>query len=442
MKGMRKTLIIISAVLSFALLLSACGGTAVKPADTVKADASTQAPAQETKQEAPKEAVKIKFYAKIVEFTSAEPMIKSLQDHFKDQYVIEPIQVDWANLEKVVKTGIASGDPADIYQFWPQNMKSFVDAKQALDLTPYLEANGGKWKNTFSQGLLDMGKYDGKYYGVPLSANFSLFYVNTDLFDKAGIKVPEKWTWDEFVAACKTIKEKTGVFPFAVGKDLQNWLARNGNLSLAKSAGKLEDMAAGKVEGTDPIFATTMKNIKALYDAQYWYPGKGALTISRDEVRAAFNQGKIAMMAEVASEVKKIVDAAKAANVKIASTSWPSMGKDSAVLGGCDGLFVPANGKHTEDAVKILQYWLGADLQKIHAAEGFATANAKVEVSDPVTKGIVALAGDVYPKEFYNFGPKITDYYDKTLIAEYILGKSDKDVLANIEKLRQDSLKK
>ncbi|WP_338044767.1 hypothetical protein [Paenibacillus periandrae] len=63
-------------------------------------------------------------------------MLEKLKADFKGKYDIQTIPVDWGNLEKVVKTGIASGQPADIYAYWPNNLKTMIDSKMVTDLTP------------------------------------------------------------------------------------------------------------------------------------------------------------------------------------------------------------------------------------------------------------------------------------------------------------------
>ncbi len=444
MRSVKKTGVLGSMLLAAILLVTACGGkggnagSAIPSAES-SAEASSSTPAATT----PAVKKNIKFYGKIVEYTSGEKMVSELQEQLKDKYNIEGIQVDWANLEKIIKTGIASNTPADIYQFWPQNMKTFADANQALDLTPYLEADNGAWKQTFNPTLLELGKFDGKYIAVPLGSNFSVIYVNNAIFEKAGIPVPTKWTWEEFIAASKTIKEKTDAYPFAIGKekDIQPWLARNGILSLGKSEGKLEDLAAGKVPGTDPIFSKVLSNIKALYDSQYWYPGKGALTVSRDEAKSAFYQGKVAMFAEVSANAGGIIADAKDFEVSVAS--WPSMGAENAVLGGADGLFIPANVADKDAAVEVLKTYLNESIQKIHADEGYAAANVNVKVSDPVIQRIMELSADVQAKEFYNFGPKIAAFFEQEFIPNHVLvGQSEASVLDKLEKVRLDTLNK
>jgi len=442
MNSVKKSSVLGSVLLALVLLVTACsgkGGSAESASPGADPSASSASPSQ---QASPAGKKNIKFYGKIVEYTSGEKMVSALQEQLKDKYNIEGIQVDWANLEKIIKTGIASSTPADIYEFWPQNMKTFADANQALDLTPYLEADDGAWKKTFNPTLLELGKFDGKYIAVPLGSNFSVIYVNNEIFEQAGVPVPTAWTWDEFLTASKAIKEKTGVFPFAIGKekDIQPWLARNGILSLGKSEGKLDDLASGQVPGTDPIFSKVLNNIKALYDNQYWYPGKGALTVSRDEAKSAFYQGKAAMLAEVSANAGAIIADAKDFTVSVAS--WPSMGAENAVLGGADGLFIPANVADKDAAVEVLKTYLSEEIQKIHADEGYAAANVNVKVSDPVIQRIMELSSDVQAKEFYNFGPKIAAFFEQEFISTYVLGQSEASVLDKLEKVRQDTLNK
>ena len=313
MLKMKKVSLIIVVVLCLALVMTACGSSTSGTAEKTKV-AAVSTTVAESKVTATTEKIKLRFYGKIVEYTSGEAMCKALQDKFKDKYEIETIQVDWGNLEKIVRTGIASGAPADVYQWWPTQLRKFVDAKMCLDLTPYLEADGCAWKNTFIPSALDSGKYDGKYFGLPEDSNFAIMYANADLLDKAGVAIPTVWTWDEFVQASKAIKEKTGVFPFVVSSEsnLIAWLPRFGMASASMKAGvKAEDLSRGKVDFTAPYFIDVLRNLKSYNSALYLYPGEGSITQNRDEAKAAFIQGKVAMLAEVSSFASGIAKEAK-----------------------------------------------------------------------------------------------------------------------------------
>ncbi|RKP56289.1 extracellular solute-binding protein [Cohnella endophytica] len=423
------------------IALSACGSTKKNNVD--KASTSPSVAASETpapSESAPVKIINVEFYGKIVEFSSTDAMMAEVKDELKDKYKINDIQVDWGNLEKVVKTGIASGTPADVYQFWPQAMKTFVDNGQALDLTPYLEADGGKWKDSFNQTLLDIGKYDGKYYNVPLASNFSLMIVNKDLFEKAGLTVSDTWSWDQFMAANQALKDKAGTpFGFASHGN-PDWLFRNGIMSLAKDQNKLEDLAAGKIAGNDPIYGTTLDNIKKLYDSQLWYPGKGALTATMDENKSAFLQGKVGIIGWVASDTAAFLKSAQEKGINAVVVGWPTMGSSDVILGGADGLFIPANAPHPEAAVEVLKTYLGDKVQAINAAAGYPTGNKNAVIEDPNIKKVVGLAAAIFPHELEQLSPKLTDYVEKQILANYVLGGSSlKDVASDLDKLIKEA---
>lgn len=387
------------------------------------------------------EKVKISFYGRIDEDVSTPAMVEELKEHFQDQYEIDMIQVDWGQLDRVIKTGIASGKPSDIYFYWPNLMASYVEAGQAADLTPYLEADDGAWKNTFIQSALDFGKYGDKYYSVPIIQQSVAFYANTDLFKQAGVTVPEgSWSWEEFLDACRQIDEKTDAFPFALTgqADVQSWLIRNACLGLSQDYGIYEDWAEGKVPGDHEMYRVALENIKKLYDGKYVYPGDGAMTVSREETKAAFIQGKAALLAEVWTEGKPV---AEQCDFPVAAVEWPRMGEHLGLTGGANGFFIPVNAANIEASVEVLKYYLGKEVQTINAAYGLPSTNADVEVDDPMVKRLLGFAQYVAPKEFWSINTKLIDFRDQRLQAEYLLGTmSLDDILAMQEELRQEVL--
>lgn len=60
------------------------------------------------------------------------------------------------------------------------------------------------------KGRLDNYAKDGNYYGVDYHVGASVIYYNTELLGKAGVKVEDIVTWDDFVAAGKKVKAATG----------------------------------------------------------------------------------------------------------------------------------------------------------------------------------------------------------------------------------------
>ena len=99
-----------------------------------------------------------------------------------------------------------------------------------------------------------------------------------------------------------------GIIHFATPMDLAQgaWLFGNGMLSAAVNAGTYEQYITGELPFTGQETTDTLTAIKALYDSDYVYPGEGAVIAKKDEIQAAFSQGKVAMIANVAAGAKEV----------------------------------------------------------------------------------------------------------------------------------------
>jgi raffinose/stachyose/melibiose transport system substrate-binding protein len=414
-------------------------GGAVLVASCVAPSPSTAGGAQ---QPAAGEKVTIRFYGKIDEFASTPEMITALQDHFKDQYEIEMIKVDWANIATIIKTGLLSDDPADIYFWWPGSMQTYVEAGEALDLTPYLEANGGEWKNTFIPGNLAAANYGGKYFAVPDDQTGAAVYVNDTLAEQLGVTIPDEMTWEQFLDVCEQIKSKgDGVFPFAIQAGHQPWIPRIAIVSLGKDAGLSEALTKGEVPLTEPIFKTALENSGALYSNGYIYPGDGALTATQDEMNAAFAQQRVVMVANVFTSALEYLKMGEESKFSVRTVMWPQIGKEKVIFGGTNGWFIPSNATHKDEAVEVLKYWLSKDMQAIHAKHGIIPSTVGVPITDPnIAK--MAEYGNYFPTtpEFTTISAELANYVEKNMVADYVLGESAESVLNKMEELRQKAL--
>lgn len=428
-------------VFAMALIVSACGNSSNdnKAASGSPASGTQAAGEKASGEKAGEDKVKIKFFGMNMAYSSMEEIGAELQKKLP-QYDIELITVDTGTIDTAIRTGIAGGSPADIYFYWPQNMGNLVKDGLALDLTPYLEANDGEWKNTFTPELLELGKIDGKYYNVPFGSAYPVLLVNNDIFKEAGVEVKEEMTWDEFMAINEQIKTKTKASPFAVSSepDRQSWLIRQGVMSLSNADGKLEALAHGEVAADSGYYEKALDNIKDLYKKNYWYPGEGALNITRDEINSAFKQGKVAMLAEVAGNALSI---AESVSFDVTVVKWPAMGPKTVLLGGANGYFIPSNAANPDAAVEVLKTLLGKDLQTIHLEHGYPPANKTLEVTNPVLKKIMTFTADLYPYEFHTKESTLKSYYEGEMVPNYLMGAKLNDVLGQLDKLRQNAFK-
>ncbi|MBY9078426.1 carbohydrate ABC transporter substrate-binding protein [Paenibacillus sp. HN-1] len=96
-----------------------------------------------------------------------------------------------------------------------------VEAKVAVDLTPYMDANP-ELKAQFTDESLAANTYDGKVYGLPNYTSKIGYFYNKSLFEKAGISAPAT-TWDEFFEQLKKLKE-AGITPLSLDTADTGWI--------------------------------------------------------------------------------------------------------------------------------------------------------------------------------------------------------------------------
>ena len=137
------------------------------------------------------------------EFKKAHPNVELVTESLQDQ----PYQ-------QKIKIYAASNQLPDIMKYW-----SFSSMMPPLIDNGYVMAlNAKDWKKyNFLPGALEANTYNGKLYGLPVTADIWLMYYNKALFEKYNVKVPT--TLDELIAVSKVFRDN-GVIPAITdGKD-------------------------------------------------------------------------------------------------------------------------------------------------------------------------------------------------------------------------------
>lgn len=439
MKNPKKFTILGSVLISLSLVMTACGGNTTSssspssssnPSSTTAQPQETEAPATEAPA-TPAAKIKMTLMTAAADDKVAQAEQKMVADHFADKYDITFKPWD-ANAEKNIKTTIAANNPIDLAMYWPNQMETFVNANMALDLTPYLDENNGEWRNTFLDNVLDSGKYNDKIYAIPYAAVYPLLEVNKDILVKAGVTIPDgPFSWDDFMKACASIKEKTGVWPIGINKDWSAWVSRNNLITAWPDKTALENFVAGKTSFTDPTVVKAFDATKELYD-KYVYSGKGAISTTLDEINIAFKAGKIAMRADVNILAAKAVKDSGLQNIQI--VSWPYMGTSSQVLGGSNGYMIPANAAHPKDSIEIMKYLTSVEVLQARVDTGAPVTIKGVKSDDPNFAVYSKDTANIQPKEILSLSSEITDVMNNKMPANYLFtGKSSLDEL---DKLR------
>jgi len=360
-----------------------------------------------------------------------------ITEKFADKYNITFKPVD-NNISKTIKTTIAANEPVDLAFYWTSDMDTFVNSDMALDLTPYLEENNSEWKNTFIDGSLDLATYGGKTYAVPNTPVYPMMLVNKDLLDQAGITISDQPTWDEFMNAMDTVKEKLGITPLGLQRDWANWLVRNNLFAVWPDEAKVQEFSQGKIPFTDPSVVKVFDAAKNLYENGYVYPDKGALTMTGEQVLNAFKSEKIAFMGQINFTADKAIKESGVENVQI--ISFPHMGPRAKVMGSANGFMIPANAKNPEASIEILKYLTSAEVLQHRVDNGSPVSVKGVESDNPQFELYAKDAGNVYKeKEIITLSPKISEYFNQNIPANYIF--EPEKTLEELENLRLEAIK-
>lgn len=135
----------------------------------------------------------------------------------QDKYEAKHTYVPFADYEKQLTLGIASGDLPDLVILDGCSMASFI----SMDLFGDVSDAEINW-DEYMEGPLETTMADGKHYGIPFATNCTALFYNKDIFDAAGMEYPnENTTWEDFHEMAKALT-KDGVTGFgnaATGTD-------------------------------------------------------------------------------------------------------------------------------------------------------------------------------------------------------------------------------
>lgn len=292
-------------------------------------------------------------------------------------------------------TALRANRGPDIAQLKPYGeLQPLVDAGYLVKLDGKIPALSNFYPNALdgARSIKDNG-----VYGVPYSlVNMGVFY-NKAMFAKYNISIPK--TYDEFVAACKTLKA-AGIAPIAIGGangsgwELELGLGVVGPNTYGGNA-FWTDIMSGKAKFTDPRYVAAIQKMVDL--APYYEPGfKG---MSYDTAISEFINGQAAMFFGGSFENGNI----RTQNPKLQYSIFPfppdkAGGTDwvSAFADGSYGLV--AQSHHQKEALEVLQFMASKQFATMFAdLLGWPPAEPGVTAQDPVLDEMLKMQAHTTP---------------------------------------------
>jgi glucose/mannose transport system substrate-binding protein len=305
-------------------------------------------------------------------------------------------------LRRQLQTAFMGGKPPAAYQSsMASELKTFVDGGRLHPLTDVWKAIDGD--KIFPEGVQRAIKINGVPYGIPY--DFSLInevFYNKEIFEKLKLNPPKNW--DEFVAACDTLR-KGGVEPMAnAGGPF--WSLYNFYAPLVSSVGVdgYYKIARGEMAFDSPEFRKALdlyrKSMVSCY-AKNW-SGK-TWTQAADDL----SNGKAGMFMMGIWAAAYLQQAGMEAGKKF--DVFPAPGTEDKVIFQMDAFAVPEG-----------------PAENIKTAENFIKAAASVDgqAAFAVPKGSLAPNIQVSPKIYGYAGAKFAE--------QLALGSKSNAVLPNL----------
>lgn len=143
-----------------------------------------------------------------------EEATRQLIREFEDMYdvTVELEILPYADLVTSTLNRLSGGNAPDVAR-----LTSLTDFRSdLLVLDPYL---GDDYADEFLAGPAQaVFNENDEMIAVPSDLTLNGPFINVDLFEQAGVPIPEEWTWEEMLAAAKEVKDATGT-PYAFAMD-------------------------------------------------------------------------------------------------------------------------------------------------------------------------------------------------------------------------------
>ena len=316
--------------------------------------------------------------------TNQEPGLKEILADFTEETGIKTklTVVKWDEYWTMLEAGAQGGSLPDVFWMHSNESERYMSNDMLLDLTDKIAESDKIDPENYPEDIWGLYTYDDKYYAVPKDVDTIALWYNKTMFDEAGLAYPTAdWTWDDVSEAAKKLTKDDGSqYGLAVRND--NNQAGYYNL-VYDNGGYIINEDKTKSGCDDP------KTMEAMKTLEGWIKD-GVMpsieTMSENGEDVLFQSGKVAMVLQgswmVAAYRDNEYTAANCDLVELPKNA--ETGRRASVYNGL-GWAAAANGEHTEEAWKLLEYLGSEEAQKKQAELG-VTMSAYKGTSDAWAK--------------------------------------------------------
>jgi multiple sugar transport system substrate-binding protein len=246
------------------------------------------------------------------------------------------------------------------YHLLAELVRTLVKRNQITEVGGLLDKEDAAWrKANYSEGVLALGKVDGKTYGLAFNASLPIIYFNEELVKKAGgdpSKMPD--TWPAMIALASKIKsgDVAGI-GYNIHEWPDDWLWR---ALILQGGGSMLDASE-----TSAAFGSEV-GLKALRYCRQFVADAGMPLIDWDSSRQQFIAGKIGIFADTPARMRQVTDLI-GDKFTLRTTTFPIDDKEKGGLptGGNAALITAKDPAKQKAAWEFLKFVSGPEAQKI-----------------------------------------------------------------------------
>ncbi len=358
------------------LSMTACGGSS----DEGKKEEGTEAGKDSGKDSDSKD---VELAVSIWD-ANQEPGIKEiLADFTKETGIKTKLSVvKWEEYWTMLEAGAQGGSLPDVFWMHSNESERYMSNNMLLDLTDKIAESDKIDPENYPEDIWGLYTYDDKNFAVPKDIDTIALWYNKSMFDEAGLEYPTAdWTWDDVTEAAKKLTKEDGS---QYGLALRNDNNQAGYYNLIyDNGGYIINDDKTKSGWDDP------KTIEAMEMLEGWIkdgvmPPLEVMAENGEDV--LFQSGKVAMVPQGSWMVAAYRDNEYTAEncdlVELPKSA--TTGRRASLYNGL-GWAASANGEHTEEAWKLIEYLGSEEAQKKQAELG-VTMSAYNGTSDAWAK--------------------------------------------------------
>ncbi|CBK75841.1 ABC-type sugar transport system, periplasmic component [Butyrivibrio fibrisolvens 16/4] len=361
--------------------------------------------------------------------------IERFNKDYEGKYHVTPITTNLEEYYDKLNALVAAGETPDVFIVSPgPQLTDYVAPGIAAPLDDYLAQDG--WKDTFtSDAVFTQQTYDGKIYAIPLNTAAACCFYNTEMFEKAGAKVPTNW--DEMIDACDKL-QAAGFTPITISAGtawclsmVAGYLCEAEGVDLAKLADGSASWEDGKLEAA----ATKLLDL-----SKYFQPTAAGDT--NDVATANFYNEEAAILIQGSWAIGQINGENPEFESKCGVFQFPGVQR---LIAKSDSLCMSSSTKSPDACAAFMKYFTDDTAQKYTAEVGGKIPVTKVEYDASAAPAQLAYVMDIFSNAkgtfgFYNESMPTTEtgsHFDDTMVSVFLGDLTPAEAATDMEEYYQ-----